>query len=799
MSASPCIKAATGHWFDILTGPGGVDPALLDGKPRACPICGEGTDRFTFDDKDGRGTWICRQCPARPGKGAGAGDGVALLEAVTGWDFRRAAAEVEQFLGLPPQGASNGHRQASPAVAPIRRQVAPPPPPAALPAVPQGPITLLRLPGVPNDVVRLAPSEPETETRQFVMIREGADRREFKHFVEANYRYSCTQKADRLVPEIGGKKWFRPYFVEDGRWVPGGGLAPWPTWRQQEVLTAAEANPGQWVLETEGEKAAEIAREGGLAATSQPGHAHKVEQHIVPRYRRLQAGGVAGVVYLADEDIQGLRRAETALKAAAAVGLPLVVLPASTVWQQLPEGGSIDDGRGTPAERVAAIEKEISLLKPEEWRELWADFQKAMGVDPPTQQAVAIEAVPNRGAAIVPDGFSAAHALDGLLGPAEEGKLRRPRTDKLTQALGLILPLRYNLLTGRIEHNGQAIHGDFLGGLYLELAEEHQLDVTKDRAIDAAIRVARKNAYHPVRDYLNSITATLASEDWAAIDLRCFGREDHTGMAGLNLQRQLIGLVARAMQPGCELQTALVIHSDRQGIGKSSFWRILGGEWFSDSLGDLRNLKDDLLQLHAAWIHEWGEIDMVMGKQESEALKRFLSASRDDVRKPYGRGVETLQRSCGIVGTTNRRDFIKDPTGNRRFPIISIERANLDWVTANRHAIWGSAVAAYRNGTRWQYDGGENTLVSANALAFAPEDPLRERIETWAEDHPTVTVAPLEQILKEIDMATDDMAIRRQAGNALTTLGWTRSGDKQRFPLPWGGTTNATYGWRRTT
>ena len=131
MSASPCIKAATGHWFDILTGPGGVDPALLDGKPRACPICGEGTDRFTFDDKDGRGTWICRQCPARPGKGAGAGDGVALLEAVTGWDFRRAAAEVEQFLGLPPQGASNGHRQASPAVAPIRRQVAPPPPPAA--------------------------------------------------------------------------------------------------------------------------------------------------------------------------------------------------------------------------------------------------------------------------------------------------------------------------------------------------------------------------------------------------------------------------------------------------------------------------------------------------------------------------------------------------------------------------------------------------------------------------------------------------------------------------------------------
>jgi hypothetical protein len=415
----------------------------------------------------------------------------------------------------------------------------------------------------------------------------------------------------------------------------------------------------------------------------------------------------------------------------------------------------------------------------------------------PDGEIDSIEKVVDQGAAIGSDGPSPAHVLDVLLGPAEEGKLRRPRTDKLTQALGLILPIRYNLLTGRIEHNGRAIHGDYLGGLYLELAEEHQLDVTKDRAIDAAIRVARKHAYHPVRDYLNSITTALPIEDWAAIDVRCFGKEDQTGMAGLHLQRQLVGLVARAMQPGCELQTALVIHSDRQGIGKSSFWRILGGEWFSDSLGDLRNLKDDLLQLHAAWIHEWGEIDMVMGKQESEALKRFLSASRDDVRKPYGRGVETLLRSCGIVGTTNRRDFIKDPTGNRRFPIISISGVDLGWVTANRDAIWGSAVAAYRSGTRWRYDGAENTLVSANALAFAPEDPLRERIEAWAEDHPAIAEAPLVQILKDLQLDTEDQSIRSKAGNALTSLGWTRTEKKARFDLPWGGRTNSTYGWRR--
>jgi len=54
------------------------------------------------------------------------------------------------------------------------------------------------------------------------------------------------------------------------------------------------------------------------------------------------------------------------------------------------------------------------------------------------------------------------------------------------------------------------------------------------------------------------------------------------------------------MKPDCKLQTCLVIQSDRQSTGKSPFWELLGGPWFSDSLRDLQNLKDDLLTLHSA-------------------------------------------------------------------------------------------------------------------------------------------------------------------------------------------------------
>jgi hypothetical protein len=570
------------------------------------------------------------------------------------------------------------------------------------------------------------------------------------------WSYGPHQRIER-VDQVSGKM-FIPQHCTDGRWVKGAGSEPWPVF--------GVPAPG-WVLELEGEKCCELALAAGVAAISQPGHAHKVEQ-VAERYRNLQANGVEGIVYLADNDTEGKRRADQAVEAAAQVQLPLRVLLAAEVWPGLPAGGSIDDAPGIPAERVSAITAAIT----ERWQTLLREQPTPI--------------------------------LDDLLGAVEEGKLRRPRTDKLTQAVGLVLPLRYNLLSNRIECNGEPIHGDYLSGLYLELAEDHAIDVAKERAIDAAMRVARQNAYHPVRDYLNGITDQLTPEEWASLDLHCFGSEDLSGWGVIHLQRQLIGLVARALKPGCELHTCLVLQSDQQGIGKSTFWKLLGGPWFSDSLGDLRDLREDRLQLHSAWIHEWGEIDNVMGKRESETLKRFLSCSRDDVRRPYGRGTAQLLRSCGLVGTTNRRDFIKDPTGNRRFPIIQIRNVKLDWVKANRDRIWGSALAAYKASHPWHYTAAEGLVVSQQAMGYAAEDPLRDRLETWIDDNPTVDNIPLVRVLWDLQHdcpdyweRRSDKEFMRQVALAMTALGWAVAGKRVRYLMPNGKRTDRASHWKR--
>lgn len=58
-----------------------------------CPGCG-GTDRYRFDDKNGRGTFFC--------SGGGdwtAGDGFDLLRHVYGWDFAQASRELCRVMG----------------------------------------------------------------------------------------------------------------------------------------------------------------------------------------------------------------------------------------------------------------------------------------------------------------------------------------------------------------------------------------------------------------------------------------------------------------------------------------------------------------------------------------------------------------------------------------------------------------------------------------------------------------------------------------------------------------------------
>lgn len=83
------VREAVGRWPSILPALG-IDAAFLTRKQGPCVFCG-GKTRFTFDDKGGRGTWICTHC--------GAGDGISLLMKLKGVEFREAADMVRSVIG----------------------------------------------------------------------------------------------------------------------------------------------------------------------------------------------------------------------------------------------------------------------------------------------------------------------------------------------------------------------------------------------------------------------------------------------------------------------------------------------------------------------------------------------------------------------------------------------------------------------------------------------------------------------------------------------------------------------------
>lgn len=88
------------QWREILINCG-IDGDLLVKKGTACPICQDGTDRFTFDDRNGNGDYYCRICNR-------GGDGFGILKKVFNLTFNEALAMARE-AGLPITRSVTNH------------------------------------------------------------------------------------------------------------------------------------------------------------------------------------------------------------------------------------------------------------------------------------------------------------------------------------------------------------------------------------------------------------------------------------------------------------------------------------------------------------------------------------------------------------------------------------------------------------------------------------------------------------------------------------------------------------------
>ena len=195
----------------------------------------------------------------------------------------------------------------------------------------------------------------------------------------------------------------------------------------------------------------------------------------------------------------------------------------------------------------------------------------------------------------------------------------------------------------------------------------------------------------------------------------------------------IIAAVERAIIGGTKFEQMLIL-TGPQGIGKSTFFNVLGDKWFTDSLVTFEG-KDSAEIIKGAWIIEFGELSG-MRQHDVNVIKNGLSVQIDRYRPAYGRNVGEFPRRCVFGGTTNEDEFLRDNTGERRFwPIdVGINRPTKDIFTLFReecNQVWAEAYNYWVQGETLQLVGEADELAKIAQGEHKESSPWTGMIQTF--------------------------------------------------------------------
>lgn len=256
--------------------------------------------------------------------------------------------------------------------------------------------------------------------------------------------------------------------------------------------------------------------------------------------------------------------------------------------------------------------------------------------------------------------------------------------------------------------------------------------VSSQKVDDALALEFEKKRFHPITEYLKSLVWDNTQRiDTLLIDY--FGADDNAYTRAA-IRKMLCAAVARVFEPGVKFDTALILVGPQETY-KSTFIKKLGKHWFSDTFTTVQG-KESFEQLQGAWIIEMAELSGLK-KAEVETIKHFISKREDQFRPAYGRTVETYKRQCVFFGTTNKDDFLRDPTGNRRFLPIDVRPEFVtksvpeDLTEEEIDQIWAEAYKLYRAGEPLYMTGEEDVIAKIEQHKHSETDERKGVIEEY--------------------------------------------------------------------
>ena len=320
---------------------------------------------------------------------------------------------------------------------------------------------------------------------------------------------------------------------------------------------------------------------------------------------------------------------------------------------------------------------------------------------------------------------------------------------------------------------------------YIELQRWFQMKVmpkvAKGTIMDAVDHAFRENSINSLMQYFKNLPKYDPDKEPRRIKRWLF---DYCGVTEPDdakerdyleavAARWMISAAARATRPGCKVDTVLILEGD-QGKKKSTAISVLcGADWFGDSLPHVGN-KDAMDYVKGKFIIEMSEL-AGMNKAEIEDTKAFLSRSSEKYRPAYGREEVVYPRQCVFVGTTNKSDYLRDETGNRRFWPVRIDGTiKIENLRRDRDLLWAEALHWLEAGKPWWMTE-DVEITAANMTRQRLEvDPWHDLINNRCSGRSEITIREILNDVINVPKSQQSRSESNRVSSVLMGLGFTR-------------------------
>lgn len=263
----------------------------------------------------------------------------------------------------------------------------------------------------------------------------------------------------------------------------------------------------------------------------------------------------------------------------------------------------------------------------------------------------------------------------------------------------------------------------FRGGYGIDVA---------DRDMRAAVdNVSLVHAFHPVKDYLDGLEWDGRYRVRTMLH-RYLGCENNAYTRAVS-RLMMVAAVTRIYEPGHKFDFCPIIEG-KQGLRKSTFIKVLAKNWFGELTNEFENKNKAVESMLGKWMLEIPELSQ-FNRTEVNSIKTFFSASSDNVRLAYDRRPRDYYRQCIFIGSTNEEQYLRDPTGNRRFwPIKALVKTiDTDKLKKERKQLWAEAVAMYRKMREEQPYGDLPLYLTGEAKEISEREQDLRRFESEEE------------------------------------------------------------------